>query len=299
MLAPRLLGELAWDAGGKRASVSAASGAVHVGRRLYVIGDDELHMAVFDAAGSTPGARFRLMPGSLPLSAGARKAVKPEFEALFLLPPSTRHTNGALLALGSGSTARRMSGALMPLDPGGAPGKPIRVDLAPLYKPLDAFVTKLNIEGAVVSFGRLLLFQRGNSAEGRNAIFGFDLTDALATFESGREPGAPITTDVALGMVDGVPLCFTDAAPLSDGRIVFTAVAEATDDPYLDGACVGAAIGILDNKLRLAALYPLVQPLKVEGVTALQGADVIDLFMVTDADDPAKPSRLYHVELLA
>jgi hypothetical protein len=29
--------------------------------------------------------------------------------------------------------------------------------------------------------------------------------------------------------------------------MVFTAVAEDTDDNYNDGACVGAAVGIVDN----------------------------------------------------
>ena len=35
---------------------------------------------------------------------------------------------------------------------------------------------------------------------------------------------------IELGDIDGVPLCFTDAAALPDGNLLFTAVAE------LDGA---------------------------------------------------------------
>ena len=44
-----------------------------------------------------------------------------------------------------------------------------------------------------------------------------------------------------LGELDGVELCFSDATPLGDGLVVFTASAE--DD---DGAIHGSVIGLLD-----------------------------------------------------
>ena len=64
------------------------------------------------------------------------------------------------------------------------------------------------------------------------------------------------------------PLCFTDGATLPAGGFVFTAVAEATEDSYADGECVGAAIGIIDAKDRLRALWQLEPALKVEGIEA-------------------------------
>jgi hypothetical protein len=40
-----------------------------------------------------------------------------------------------------------------------------------------------------------------------------------------------------LGTVDGIRLCFTDAATLPNGEVVICAVAEDTDDAYVDGQC--------------------------------------------------------------
>ncbi len=64
---------------------------------------------------------------------------------------------------------------------------------------------------------------------------------------------APSAIDlVDLGQIDGVPLSFTDGAGLPDGGMVFTAVAEDTEDTYNDGACLGAAIGVAarDGRVR-------------------------------------------------
>ena len=88
-------------------------------------------------------------------------------------------------------------------------------------------------------------------------------------------------------------MCFTDAAAFPDGGVVFTAIAEDTDDAYNDGRCVGAAIGIADNAGRLRCLYRLDQPHKVEGVDARVDGDVIRLLLVTDADDAAVPAGLF------
>ena len=94
-----------------------------------------------------------------------------------------------------------------------------------------------------------------------------------------------------LGQIEGIPLCFTDAAALPDGKMVFTAVAENTDDNYNDGACAGAALGIVDNELQ--CLYRLERPYKVEGVNARVEGDAIRLLLVTDADDFEIPAALF------
>jgi len=93
-----------------------------------------------------------------------------------------------------------------------------------------------------------------------------------------------------LGHIEGIPLCFTDAAALPDGTMVFAAVAEATDDNYNDGGCAGAAVSIVDNELQ--CLYRLERPYKVEGVNARVEGNVIRLLMVTDADDFEIPAAL-------
>ena len=73
--------------------------------------------------------------------------------------------------------------------------------------------------------------------------------------------------------------------------MVFTAVAEDTNDSYNDGACAGAAVGIADNELR--CLHRLERPYKVEGVDARMEGSVVRLLLVTDADDADTAAGLF------
>lgn len=281
---------------GRPTYLSAASGLVRLNSFLYVVADDELHLGVFGTAGSEPGSLVRLFDGELPDAKRDRKKQKPDFEALTLLPAYESYPHGALLALGSGSKHRRRMGALIGLDAQGAvDGSPRAVDLSPVLAPLDDAFAALNIEGAVVSGGELRLFQRGNKRNAANAIIRFPLAALLAALSTGQtgaiEPSAIQPFD--LGQIDGIPLCFTDAAALPDGSMVFTAVAEDTDDPYEDGPSMGAAVGMADNGGNLRWLRRLEGPHKVEGVDAQMDGDVIRLLLVTDADDIAVPADLF------
>ncbi len=111
------------------------------------------------------------------------------------------------------------------------------------------------------------------------------------------EPKLLDVTDFNLGAFADAPLCFTDGAALPTGGFVFTAVAEATDDSYADGACVGAAIGIIDVKDRLRALWQLEPALKVEGIEARVSPNGLELTVVTDADRASVPAKLLTVTL--
>jgi hypothetical protein len=117
------------------------------------------------------------------------------------------------------------------------------------------------------------------------------LLDALGSGQAGAIK--PIAIDALnLGQIGGIPLTFTDAAALPDGDMVFSAVAEDTDDSYDDGPCVGAAIGVAGNDGTLRCLHWLDPPCKVEGVDAKVDRDVIRLLLVTDADDADIPANL-------
>ena len=279
---------------GRPLYLSAASGLACLNSFNYVVADDELHLGVFRMNSSEPGHLIRLFDGELPASASDRKKQKPDFEALTLLPACEGYPHGALLALGSGSRPNRRLGALLALDVQGAVrGSPQVVDLSPILTPLADEFPALNIEGAVVSGAELRLFQRGNKRRAENAIIRFQLSAVLDALSSGQtgaiKPIATSTFD--LGEIDGIPFCFTDAAALSDGAMVFTAVAEDTDDTYNDGPCAGAAVGIVDHELR--CLHRLERPYKVEGVDARMEGDVVKLLLVTDADDPDTPAGLF------
>jgi hypothetical protein len=279
---------------GRPLYLSAASGLVCVGSFNYVVADDELHLGVFPAFSSEPGHLVRLFEGELPARSADRKKQKADFEALALLPGFGNYPNGALLALGSGSRPNRRLGALLGVDAQGAVrGSPQVVDCSPILASLDREFAGLNIEGAVVSGAELRLFQRGNKRNSQNAIIRFQLSRFLEALSSEQTAAiAPLAINTFdLGQIDGIPLCFTDGAALPDGTMVFTAVAEGGDDNYNDGACAGAAVGIVGKELQ--CLYRLDWPHKVEGVNARVEGNVIRLLLVTDADDFEIPAALF------
>jgi hypothetical protein len=282
-------------AAGTAAFVSAASGLVRVGSHLYVIADDALELAAFDIDGRAPGRRIRLFPGALPAQKAHRKRLKPDLEALVWLEPGTRFPNGALMALGSGSTALRRRGAILAMDgQGRVAGTARPIDLSPLYAHLDRLVPELNIEGAVATGGDLLLFNRGNRSHPENAMIRVDRRETLASCIDGMAFDASVgICPLPLGETQGVPFTVTDAASLPDGRLVATAVAENTADAYNDGACIGSAVALFGADGGLLALHEFATPLKVEGVAVTLAEGRIDVLLVTDADDPTIPAALY------
>lgn len=278
--------------------LAAGSGLVRAGEHLYVIADDERELAVFPAEGDAPGRLRRLLPGELPSDPGERKRVKPDFEALAVVPVGG--DGGALLALESGSRDTRRGGVLWALDGHGVlDGEPRRLDLAPLYSALGDEIPDLNIEGAAVTGDRLLLFQRGNGKGAVNAVVELGLEECLPDLARGRLSADAVSGHRRhdLGQIDGVRLAFSDAAALPDGRIVFTAVAEAGDDTYHDGNCAGSGVGVLGPDGDRQRWEPLDPPAKVEGVEARLDGGEIALLMVADADDPGSPSPLLSARL--
>jgi hypothetical protein len=289
------------DAPGRPAHVSAASGLVAVGPWLYVVADDALHLAVFPREGSAPGRSIRLFPGELPLEHLARKAAKPDLEALCLLPPFAGCPHGALLALPSGSTAARQRGALIPLSPEGLLAGEVRaVDFTGLYTQLARELGPLNVEGAAVASGRLRLLQRGNGDQGTDALVDLDHERLLRALETDQPLGPDVVRTVRrweLGHVGGVRLTFTDASPLPDGRIIFTAAAEDTRDAYADGPVAGSAVGVLAPDGSPLFLDSVDAKVKLEGVSASLEHGRVHLLLVADADDPAVAAPLLEAVL--
>ena len=281
---------------GRPRHLSAASGLVRVEDRLYVIADDEHQLGVFSAEGSEPGTLLTVLPGRLPDGALERKAAKADLEALTRLPTMMEFPHGALFALGSGSRPNREAGALIELDAWGLAGEPaIQVNLHRLYSALRTRLPALNIEGAFTTADHFCLLHRGNKRDSTNACIRLPLRTALDALAVGNPIVATPPLDIKtfdLGAIRGVPLCFTDGAALPDGRFVFTAVAEDTEDSYEDGPCLGAAVGLVDADGRVCALEHLEQCHKIEGVAARLDGGIIHLLLVTDPDDPALPAAV-------
>ena len=285
--------------------LSAASGMVVAGDFLYVIADDQLHLGVLHLGlpaveGHGDGKLIRLFPGDLPDKPEARKAVKPDLEALVRLPPFEACPHGALLVLSSGSRPNRRTGVVLALDADSRLTGPLfHFDLSPFYLPLEASFPALNIEGAVVLGSELVLLQRASRMHPESALVYLSLDEVLRAMSSTSiavsKPARVRIVD--LGMIEGIPLGFTDGAALADGRIVFSAVAENAEDTYLDGPCIGAAIGIIGTDGQVEALHRLEPTHKVEGVHATLHGDLIHLLMVTDADDADVPGELLSAEI--
>jgi hypothetical protein len=286
---------------GRPRHLSAASALALVGDYAYVIADDENHLGMFPRTGRAPGRLVRLRPGTLPATRKARKKRKPDFEALISLPPFPGHPWGALFVLGSGSRPNRRTGILLGLDADGhVRGRPRPVDLTTWYAALARTFREVNIEGGFVSGATLSLLQRGNKGDARNALIRTPLAPVLAAL--GARRGLPRLSArrcriFDLGGRNGVPLCFTDAVALPGGGFAFTAVAEDTGDAVADGACAASTIGIVGDDDSIRAIWRLEPPLKVEGIAAQLSGDVLELIVVTDADDPEVRGRMLRTRL--
>ena len=165
----------------------------------------------------------------------------------------------------------------------------------------------MNVEGALHLGDRVRLFGRGNGAASGaarpvNATCDLAWSGLLAHLRDPDHAPPPGPRDVVryeLGVIDGIPLGFTDATALGDA-VLFSAAAEDSPDATRDGRVAGSAVGVIaaDGRARWA---PLTDPDgrtfdgKVEGLLA--AGDGVTLFVVVDADDPDAPSELCTVEL--
>jgi hypothetical protein len=279
---------------GRPAHVSSASGVVRRGDHLYVIGDDLLSLAAYRLSRPEPGRLRKVFPGELAVEEDARKAEKPDLEALTVLPPHEGEPYGALLGLGSGSGEGRERGFVWSLEASGAlRGEPRILDLGPVYRLLAREVEDLNVEGACVMGDRLWLLHRGNQAETTNVVAELSL-DAVF-----RSLGGDLRIDVHeltairsydLGELDGVDLTFSDATPLGGDLLVFTASAEAQGAE--DGAIRGSVVGSIDLDGQVRRMRTIDRRYKVEGVHATVDTGVMDFLFVCDQDDPGTASPL-------
>jgi hypothetical protein len=300
------------------AHVRAGSGLAWVGRRLAVVQDDASFLALVDpATGAADAVPLPAGPGGARQFDTARgtKHLKLDLEACVVVPGAVAGEpagGGVLLGFGSGSTPRRERVLVAPLAGGGVDADAVRLhDASALYAALRASAdfagAELNVEGAALVGTRLRLLGRGNGAarDGLAAVSATCDLDAAAllAFLLRGDP-APAPRDVVrydLGALGGAPLAFTDAAPLPDGSLVYTAAAEASPNAVDDGAVAGSAVGLLarGGAARWAALAdaagrPVAE--KAEGV-ALAAADGSRLYVVFDVDDPGRPAELAEVEL--
>ena len=275
---------------GRTRFLSAASGLVHVGKYLYVVADDENHLAVFDDEHQSPGKTIRVFAGELPLEKRPRKEVKPDLEALLRVVHPVHASNGALILVPSGSQTHRTRGAIIDLDSTGAiAGPPRELNFAGVMEclPFDP----PNIEAAFLHRGMFCLLNRGNQKYQPNALVTFELDEILENLLGGKKLSGQRVHPIEIGHHEKIPFTCTDASVAGDD-IIFTAAAEDTDDSYEDGATAAAGIGILRADGSVAAFSTVSPAHKLEGISARPVGDKIHCLLVNDEDDPAIPSSL-------
>lgn len=297
------------------AHVRAGSGLAWWGDLLAVVQDDTRVVALVDP--ETAVALPLLLPADEGLRifepARGNKHRKLDLEAAFSF---TRDGLHHLIALGSGSTSARETLVRLRCPVGSQPHAGLDAELIPLprlYRLLRETVafagSELNLEGAaLLPDGDLLLFQRGNGAPvgdlgpvSATARLSLDALLALLDDPSGAPmpPLRDIEQHHFPPAPQGATYSFTDATWAGD-RLTYIAVAECSPNSYDDGEVVGAIVGWRDsNGWHCTPLRDIDGSLlldKPEGLAPTRDGSG-DLWMVTDNDDPARPSDLLRVSI--
>jgi hypothetical protein len=273
--------------------VRAASAVTAYEGGWLVVQDDATHGAWW--LGDSV-RRLRVLPavdGHEAFSAATgTKHLKPDLEAGCPVP-------GGVLLLGSGSSPRRMRGALLR-----GRQEPVVADLTPVYDAVRGAMgldpELLNLEGACIAGQALRWFHRG-AADVPSMSVDLPLDALLSCFD--RPGEVPVTglRTYDLGRADGVALAITDALALHDGTVLVSAAAEDTPDPYDDGPVVASALALLDDggvRARVALPEVRGQVLKVEGLAACDvSGDRLEVLAVVDVDDPETPSTALVLEV--
>jgi hypothetical protein len=277
------------------AYVRAASALVWLGEKLVVVQDDAAFLGVVEVAtGLVDDIPFAAGPGGRRVfdAVIGNKADKPDLEAAFAYEDT-------LYALGSGGPLAARQVIVTWRDG----TDPTVMHVPRLFEALAKAAvpagSALNLEGAMVAEGSVMVAQRGGDKGAPDALvrFGLDELRALA-----RDPGAALprfeVIRCGLDALDGVALHLSDIAPHPDG-LLYLATAEDTQSFYEDGAVRGSVVGILgDGAPGHAPICesrggPIARD-KVEGVAAVPGAPD-RLYAVTDPDDPSRPGELLEI----
>lgn len=268
--------------------LSALSGLALVDGTFYVIADDQLSLGFFLPDGEFQ--IFPLLPGELPLEPRMRKAAKPDWESLALIPGLAGGQK--LLVVPSGSKPQRDRAILIPIKNLGAEVSVV-ISFGDLYAKIRESVLDLNIEGTVVRDDNIQFFQRGNGAGKQNAIITCDLNATL----SGQASAVRNVIHYDLGELHGQSLGFTDACAGQDGVTYFLAVAESGGSTYEDGHYLGAVFGQINKAGMIVFQYEITCPAKPEGLWVEESETGLKVYFVTDADDAAVMSALYKFEI--
>lgn len=265
------------------AGVTGGSALLRHGAELVAVHDDAFRVTRIALPSLTPAPWIIADDGRV-----LPKLEKPDFEAALDLG------DGRIMVLGSGSTPRRCRVALLDVDRRAAEIHDRPYLYAALQRALGTG-ERPNIEGVVADGDRVELFHRG-SGGAPSAIL-----EVQRSALHGQAADVIAVRYTRLGTLDGVPLAFTDAALLTDGRVAFLAAAEDTKDAVADGPVTGSVVGVLDATRTHAAWTRILGadggPYRQKAEGLVVEADARAGWILTDADDAAIGAELGRIEL--
>lgn len=305
------------------AFVRAASGLAAIGDQLAVLQDDAQFLGLWHPSGSVtslplppgPGDRRRFeerfhnrhlkfdLEAALSLADGEQEVLVgfgsgsiPERQRILLVLGRHKSEQGSGTGVARHESEQGRGTGVALLD-----GAALYSELARAAADLGA---TLNLEGAAVQGGRLLLAHRGSGARhsaADSAVFTVDASEFLAWLRgSAAVPSVSKLQRYDLGVEQGVPYGFSGLGEYDERAVLFTASAEDTASPLDDGAVLGSRIGVIEE--HVARWTPLVnsagEPLSVKAESTLLKSGSPDrVWVVLDPDDPDAAAALCEVEL--
>jgi hypothetical protein len=260
--------------------IGSASGLIYKDNTLFIIGDNSGFLYEY-AIPSQTLQQHQIIENAV---ANIAKSEKPDFEAI-------THFGDTLYVFGSGSTQKRNK--MVEIN---NVEKEIRTnDLTDLYSVMQSFAAikpeDFNIEGAIYTGEEWYLFNRGNGASAKNAVFTVQGKNLVNEFNI-------LANNYKLPKIKGVRSSFTDAVAL-DNKIYFLATAEDTKSTYHDGEILGSFIGCIDTKtMKIDFTKKISNTHKFEGLTVYQNTDdSIEFFLCEDKDTEVLETTIYKLSI--
>lgn len=219
---------------------ASGSGMALLGGTYWAVGDDDPYLWQLDAAGGML-SRSTLWDSTTVVDGRIPKAVKPDFEAVALLPQSG---DTVLVIFGSGSKSPRRDVMIVAVPKEDGAAHPFSEKFYSWLREAAHLDAKgLNLEGAALYEEELILLNRANNTMYRLALGGFQ--DFLKTGETASLQLEAQAYD--LPRIEGHRATFSGASSLSGTHhLLFSASVEVTDNSIDDGKILGSFIGTLD-----------------------------------------------------
>ena len=214
-------------------AIPSGSGIEKWQDKIYIIGDDSNYLFELNNQWEITNS-IQLFDRPTDEKKRIIKRIKPDLEAMTLVPPSH------LLALGSGSLPElRDVGVLMNLA---APDELEYLNFNDMYEMLRSITSQVNIEGACNVDDKIILLNRGDN-EHSNQLIITDWNRKQLSIEKQLD-----IHFLDLPQIENTNSGFTGCVHLPETDLmIFCASAEDTSNGYDDGLVKGSLIGVMQN----------------------------------------------------